>query len=66
MGLRLMASMALSVFSRCLAMVPPCRSGCVCDQGTVKNVPDIWPNSTTAPINTDLTTWTAPIDIDTS
>jgi hypothetical protein len=26
----------------------PCRSGCVCDQGTAKNVPDIWPNSTTA------------------
>jgi hypothetical protein len=24
----------------------PCKSGCLCDTGVAKNVPDIWPNAT--------------------
>jgi hypothetical protein len=38
--------MVLSVFT--VLGDEPCKSGCLCDAGTAKVVPDIWPNSTTA------------------
>jgi hypothetical protein len=38
--------MVLSVFA--VLSDEPCKSGCLCDAGTAKVVPDIWPNSTTA------------------